>query len=62
MWARKEECPVAVSVYRWERAPGLWSIMAYLEPCFLQDRPRGMVRSAEDREVFGLDSLSKDGG
>lgn len=35
---------------------GLWSIMACLEPCFLQDRPRGMVSNVEEEEVFGLDS------
>lgn len=45
---------MAVFVYSWERAPGLWSIMASLEPCFLQDRPRGMVSGVEEEEVFGL--------
>lgn len=48
--------PVAVFVYSWRRVPGLWSMMASLEPCFLQDRPRGMVSGVEEREVFGLGS------
>lgn len=47
---------MAVFVYRWERAPGLWSIMASLEPCFLQGRLRGMVSGVEEEEVFGLSS------
>lgn len=47
---------MAVFVCRWERAPDLGSMMASLEPCFLQDKPRGLVSGVEEEEVFGLDS------
>lgn len=47
---------MTVFVYSWKRVPGLWSMMASLEPCFLQDRPRGMVSGVEEGEVFGLGS------
>lgn len=47
---------MAVFVSRWERAPDLWSIMASLEPCFLQDGPRGVVSGVEEEEVFSLGS------
>lgn len=44
--------PVAVFVYSWKRVLGLWSIMASLEPCFLLDRPRGMVSGVEGRDLW----------
>lgn len=54
-------CPVAVFVYRWERAPGLWTIMASLEPCYLQNRPRGMVSVLRRKRSLAW-TLPKDRG